>query len=76
VDKEAYPRVPDLAVPRLRQGGLLVFDNALWSGRVADGDVDETTAAVKRLNADLAARKDLLTSIIPLRDGLSVSVKL
>jgi predicted O-methyltransferase YrrM len=76
VDKEAYPRVPDLAVPRLRTGGLLVFDNTLWHGRVPDAEADETTAAVQELNRVLHRRADLLTSIVPLRDGVSVSVKL
>jgi predicted O-methyltransferase YrrM len=76
VDKEAYPRGPDLAVPRLRAGGLLVFDNALWHGRVPDAEADETTAAVQELNRALHGRADLLTSIVPLRDGVSVSVKL
>src|SRR5437016_1977507 len=34
VDKEDYPRVFKLAVPRVRPGGLFITDNALWSGRV------------------------------------------
>ena len=37
VDKEDYPKVFRLAVPRIRKGGLFITDNALWSGRVADG---------------------------------------
>ncbi len=76
VDKELYPRVPDLAVPRLRRGGLLIFDNTLWYGRVADSDPDETTAAVQALNRALFGRDDLLTTIVPIRDGVSVSLKL
>lgn len=76
VDKEAYPRVPDLAVPRLRPGGLLIFDNTLWYGRVADDEPDATTAAVQELNRILFGRDDLLTTIVPLRDGVSVSLKI
>ena len=38
VDKEDYPRVFKLAVPRLRKGGLFVTDNVLWSGKVAQKD--------------------------------------
>ena len=38
VDKEDYPRVFKLALPRLRQGGLFVTDNVLWSGKVAQNN--------------------------------------
>ena len=56
--------------------GLLIFDNALWSGRVTSArGADAATAAIRRLNADLAARDDVVTTILPLRDGVSVSVK-
>ncbi|MBI5509886.1 MAG: O-methyltransferase [Deltaproteobacteria bacterium] len=76
IDKEAYPEVPALALPKLRQRGLLIFDNALWSGRVTTGrGADPATAAIRRLNTELAAREDLVTTILPLRDGVSVSVK-
>ena len=77
IDKQGYPDVPALALPRLRKGGLLIFDNTLWFGRVVDEPPqDADTAAIKRLNADLGGRADVVTSIVPLRDGVSVSIKL
>ena len=77
IDKVQYPSVPDIALPRLRRGGMLVFDNTLWSGRVADvGQHDANTAAIVALNRQLSSRSDLLTVIIPLRDGVSVSLSL
>jgi caffeoyl-CoA O-methyltransferase len=77
IDKEEYPKVPDLALPKLRRKGLLIFDNALWSGRVTRRrGADRATRAVRQLNADLATRADVMTTILPLRDGVSVSVKL
>jgi predicted O-methyltransferase YrrM len=77
VDKDQYPGVPDLAVPRLRTGGLLLFDNMLWFGRVADPEPDEeSTRGVQEVTRLLYARDDLVTTILPLRDGVSVSVKL
>ena len=77
VDKEQYPDVPDLAIPRLRQGGLLLFDNMLWFGRVADADpAEESTRGIQEATRLLYARDDLLTTILPLRDGVSLSVKL
>ncbi len=76
IDKEQYPEVPPLALPRLRPGGLLIFDNTLWSGRVAEPGGDAATRAVKELNRSLHSRSDLLTVVVPLRDGVSVSLKL
>jgi caffeoyl-CoA O-methyltransferase len=77
VDKEDYPRVLRLAVPRLRKGGLFVTDNVLWSGRVADVKTsDPRTKAILEFNQQLYRTPELLTTIIPLRDGVSVSVKI
>jgi predicted O-methyltransferase YrrM len=77
IDKAEYPEVPALALPRLRQGGLLVFDNTLWYGRVAErSTTDRATTAIQRLNRDLHGRSDVLTTILPVRDGVSVSLKL
>ncbi|HEX7894036.1 MAG TPA: O-methyltransferase, partial [Terriglobales bacterium] len=43
IDKEDYPRALRLALPRIRKGGLLVADNVLWSGRVAEKDPKEAS---------------------------------
>lgn len=77
VDKQDYPRVFKLAVPRLRKGGLLISDNVLWSGRVAQpGEKDENTRAILEFNRLLHSSPELYTTILPLRDGVSVSLKL
>jgi predicted O-methyltransferase YrrM len=77
VDKQDYPRVFKLAVPRLRKGGLFISDNVLWSGRVAQaGEKDESTAAIREFNRLLYGSRELYTSVLPLRDGVSVSLKL
>ena len=56
VDKEDYPRVFKLAVPRLRKGGLFVTDNVLWSGRVAEKRrPDAHTKAILEFNRLLYA---------------------
>ena len=76
VDKDDYPRVFRLAVPRLKRGGLLVTDNVLWSGQVAKKNPkDSSTKAIVEFNRLLYGSPDLFTTIIPLRDGVSVSVK-
>lgn len=76
VDKEYYPRVLDLVAPRLRRGGLFITDNALWYGRVTEANPkEESTRAVQEFNQRLYAMKEFFTTIIPLRDGLAVTVK-
>ena len=76
VDKEDYPNVFRLAVPRLRRGGLFVTDNTLWSGKVAGKAPDEETRAIQEFNRRIYSSPDLFSTIIPLRDGLAVCHKL
>jgi predicted O-methyltransferase YrrM len=76
VDKEDYPRVLRLVAPRLRQGGLLITDNVLWSGRVAEKNPkDATTRAILEFNRLLYASTDFYTTILPIRDGVAVALK-
>ena len=76
IDKESYPEALGLAKPRLRSGGLLIADNVLWSGRVADPSVDDSaTEALREFTRRLFADPDFFTTIIPIRDGMSVSLK-
>ncbi|HEY6350004.1 MAG TPA: O-methyltransferase [Candidatus Angelobacter sp.] len=77
VDKEDYPRVLHLAPDRLRKGGLFITDNVLWSGRVTQQKPQETsTRAILEFNQRLYAMPEFFTTILPLRDGVAVSVKL
>ena len=76
VDKEDYPRVFRLAVPRLRSGGLFVTDNVLWSGKVAEKrPPDKQTKAILEFNRLLYGSKELFPTILPLRDGVAVALK-
>ena len=77
VDKECYPRVLYLVADRLRKGGLFITDNVLWSGQVTqEKPQEESTRAIQQFNRRLYAMPEFLTTILPLRDGLAVSVKL
>jgi caffeoyl-CoA O-methyltransferase len=77
VDKEDYPRVLRLIPPRLRKGGLFITDNVLWSGRVAEKNPKEPrTKAILEFNRQLYDSKDFYTTILPIRDGLAVAVKM
>lgn len=75
VDKEDYPRVFKLAVPRVRPGGIFVTDNVLWSGKVAGADKDKDTQAIREFNKLLYASKELFPTILPIRDGVAVAFK-
>jgi len=75
VDKTDYPRVFRLALPRLKSGGLFITDNVLWSGKVAQPDPDAQTKAILEFNKLIYESKDLFTTILPIRDGVSVCVK-
>jgi caffeoyl-CoA O-methyltransferase len=77
LDKEDYPRALRMALPRLRKGGLLVADNVLWSGKVAEKNPSEaSTKSILEFNRLLYHSKELFTTILPMRDGLAVATKL
>jgi len=74
VDKELYPRVFELAKARVRNGGLFVTDNVLWSGKVAEpNSADAATKAIIEFNRLLYSSPEFFTTIIPLRDGVAVA---
>lgn len=76
VDKEDYPRVLRLAIPKLRKGGLFVTDNVLWSGRVTEkSPSDSRTKAIVEFNRQLYASAELFTTMLPIRDGVAVAIK-
>lgn len=81
IDKDDYPRALRLATPRVRKGGLFVADNTLWHGRVIApaGSKEaemETTRAILELNKALYDSKEFFTTLLPLRDGVAVAMKI
>ena len=86
VDKHDYPRVFQMAAARVRKGGLFITDNALWSGRVAyaagnpgltkESERQQQTEGVVELNRLLYSSQDWFTTIVPLRDGVAVAMRL
>jgi caffeoyl-CoA O-methyltransferase len=77
VHKVQYPEVFRLAVPRLKEGGLLITDNVLWYGRTAKPAKrgDTATRAIQRFNRLIYHSPKVFTTILPLRDGLAVCTK-
>lgn len=75
VDKTDYPRVFRLALPRLKSGGLFITDNVLWSGKLRKPNPDDRAKAIVEFNKLICESPDLFTTILPIRDGVSVCVK-
>ena len=80
-DKKLYGPMLDRLVELLRPGGVLVTDNVLWDGEVVPGFVKTPrrdpaeTRAIVEYNERLSTHPHLITSIVPLRDGVAISVK-
>jgi len=75
-DKTNYDGYYERALTLLRQGGLIVIDNVLWSGAVADAKRrDADTAALRALNRKLHGDERIDLSLLPLADGITLARK-
>jgi len=75
-DKREYRRTLDLLLPKLRVGGLVVVDNLLWGGKVADLDEDDPeTAAIRAFNGYFLIHPQLASVLLPLGDGVGLGTK-
>ena len=75
VDKERYPEVLAKAAVALRPGGLLICDNMLWFGTVLDPRPEQpSTRGVQELTRRLFESDLFETVMVPIRDGVTVSV--
>jgi predicted O-methyltransferase YrrM len=72
-DKSEYPAYFEQAMRLLRPGGLVVIDNALWGGKVADpAQRDPETVGLRSLANAMADDARLVSALIPVGDGLLV----
>ena len=74
--KEEYSRYLDLGLPRLRTGGVVIVDNLLWGGKVASGDTESSTVALREFNSYFMNHPQLLAEVLPVGDGLGYAVKI
>lgn len=75
-DKANYPLYLEHALTLLRVGGLVVFDNVLWSGRVLEANPESAdTRAIQQLNLALKADARVDYSLVPIGDGMSLCRK-
>ena len=76
VEPEESAALIDQALRMLRVGGVLAITRALWNDHVADpARRDPATVAARELGKALREREDLLTSLLPVGDGLLVAVR-
>ena len=75
-DKTSYDAYYEHALALLRAGGLVLIDNVLWGGRVADPDrSDEDTDALRALNRKLHDDQRIDLALLPVGDGMTVARK-
>lgn len=75
-DKPSYDAYYERVLQLLRKGGVLLIDNVLWSGRVADAkETDADTSALRALNAKIHADNRVDAGLLPLADGIYMCVK-
>ncbi len=76
IDKIGYPKTIDIAASKLRKGGLFITDNLIWSGKVCERNPDEITEAIVAFTRNLYNDSRFFTTVLPLRDGIGVAIRL
>jgi len=74
-DKTGYDHYYEQSLTLLRPGGLIMLDNCLWYGKVAQPGGDEDTRALKALNSKIASDRRVSTSLVPIGDGIQMVCK-
>jgi caffeoyl-CoA O-methyltransferase len=76
IDKAGYPDSLPVIEAKLRRGGVLIIDNMLWHGRIFDtSDRSPDTEGVREFTRRIAANRNWIASLVPIRDGLIVAYK-
>jgi predicted O-methyltransferase YrrM len=76
IDKQGYPDSIPVIKPKLRVGGVLIIDNMLWHGALWDAsDTHPMTEGVRKVTKLIREDPDLVSSLIPIRDGMITALK-
>ena len=77
-DKENYVRYLELISPILKPGGVLLTDNVLWHGKIIESyeNQDRISRLIDDFNKKIIEDKSLKTVMLPIRDGISLTLKL
>jgi len=76
IDKQDYPQALEAAVPKLKKGGVLVSDNMFRGGEVFKHPEHPNSRGVITYTKRIYSDKRLFSTIMPIRDGISISIKL
>ncbi|HYS01396.1 MAG TPA: O-methyltransferase [Candidatus Eisenbacteria bacterium] len=68
--KTEYSAYLEALLPKMRPGGVILADNLLWSGRIAAGDHDADTDALRAFNETFLHHPQLESTVLPISDGL------
>jgi predicted O-methyltransferase YrrM len=75
-DKSNYDNYYERSLELIRPGGLIAIDNVLWSGKVADTEIqDNQTNKIRALNRKLHEDSRITLSLVPIADGLTLAMK-
>ena len=77
-DKENYVKYLELISPILKPAGVLLTDNVLWHGKIlkSSENQDRVTRLIDNFNKKILEDKSLKTVMLPIRDGISLTLKL
>lgn len=75
-DKENYSAYYDLVLPRVSEGGIILADNVLWSGKVLQTKLDKDTKAIIEFNRKIQEDRRVENVLLPVRDGIMMIRKL
>jgi predicted O-methyltransferase YrrM len=76
IDKQGYPASLPVIKEKLRVGGAIVIDNMLWHGGIFDDSItSEQKRGVQEYTRRIYADKEFVSSLIPIRDGLVLSLR-
>ena len=73
-DKPGYIQYWEAALPLVREGGVIIADNVLWSGRVLEPK-DDSTRAIVAFNAHVMKDARVEHVMLPIRDGVTIAIK-
>ncbi len=76
IDKYQYPEAIEVMLPRLAGNALVIADNALWHGTVAEESPQyEDSEAIRRFNEFMFSCAEFFTTVVPLRDGVLLAYR-
>ena len=74
-DKAGYPEYARISLERLRPGGIVIADNMIRSGRILRAGLDDDNDGIRALHDLLGGEANLVSTTVPVGDGLALAVK-